>query len=97
MPAKIQSTTRKGFKEGIAVQLLTSWITDWLLVYFDPLTGYTCCPSALMMVLYFQLSPEEASSGLLTIDCPGLDPKVLHVDGHSRKDGLARGKGYRNF
>lgn len=39
-----------------------------------------------------QLPPEETTSRLLTVNCPGLYPKVLHVEGHRWEDGLASRK-----
>ena len=41
------------------------------------------------LLYLYQLSPEETTSRLLTVNCPGLYPKVLHVEGHSREDGMA--------
>lgn len=40
-----------------------------------------------------QLSPEEASFGLLIVNCPGFYPEVLHVEDHRWKDGLAEEEG----
>lgn len=44
-----------------------------------------------------QLSPEEASPRLLTVDRPGFNPEVLHVEGHRCEDGLAVGEDRKRF
>lgn len=57
-----------------------------------------CYPSTQMVEAYLdQLSPEEASPRLLTVDRPGFNPEVLHVEGHRCEDGLAVGEDRKRF